>query len=373
VSVVTTFTFPPKITLNRLWLDLIHGHTETMDMTTKSQSSRSHGRRRSFILPIRHNGFLRSIVLAVATTIVASIDPSLITAAFSPPSSSSSFLPSTTPPSRSAVAWSSTRYNLHRNILDRRKRYTTSSLGVSELHVPGYAKTKLPFIHPDDVRGPAASVGPRTSFHERTYLPDIDYASLVPYQDGHLIHKTAPIFTPEECRMIIDEAEWKAEDMGWTTNRHGNYPTTDLPIIELPMTLDFLRLALVERIYPLLRTQFGMYLPDGGRNLRVADGFVVKYDANGGQTELRPHRDGSVLSFNIALNPMNEYDGGGTWFSSIDDPVRIDVGEMVTHSSSLLHGGHGITSGRRYIMVCFVILEGYDSWSMRFYNQVRNL
>ena len=258
---------------------------------------------------------------------------------------------------------------------------TTSSLGVSELHVPGYAKTKLPFIHPDDVRGvqPTAIAGgiggPGSAppFRERTYAPNVDYASLVPYQDGHLIHKTAAIFTPDECRTIVDEAEWKATSMGWTTNRHGNYPTTDLPIVELPNTLNFLRLALVERVYPLLRAQFGSFLPDGGRNLRVADGFVVKYDANGGQTELRPHRDGSVLSFNVALNPTCEYDGGGTWFSSLEQPVRIDVGELVTHSSSLLHGGHGITSGRRYIMVCFVILEGYDSWSMRFYNQVRNL
>jgi hypothetical protein len=105
----------------------------------------------------------------------------------------------------------------------------------------------------------------------------------------------------------------------------------------------------------------------------LADGFVVKYDAAGGQRELKPHRDGSVLSFNIALNPASEFEGGGTWFASLDDAIKIDQGEMVTHSSALLHGGHGITSGKRYILVGFVILEGYDSWSMRFYNQVRNL
>ena len=159
---------------------------------------------------------------------------------------------------------------------------------------------------------------------------------------------------------------------GRTKNRHGNFPTTDLPIVELPQTLEFLKVALEERIYPALRTQFGTYLPDPAK-LRVADGFVVKYDADAGQRELRPHRDGSVLSFNVALNPSSEYEGGGTWFASLDDAVRIERGCMVSHASALLHGGHGITSGRRYIMVAFVILEGYDSWSMRFYNQVRNL
>ena len=87
---------------------------------------------------------------------------------------------------------------------------------------------------------------------------------------------------------------------------------------------------------------------------------------------LKPHRDGSVLSFNIALNPATDYDGGGTWFNSINDAIRIEEGEIVSHASAILHGGHGITRGKRYIMVAFVILEGYDSWSMRFYNNVRN-
>ena len=255
--------------------------------------------------------------------------------------------------------------------------HRTTALKVSELHIPAYAQTKLPFIHPDDTRyGEVGSSTTATTLllKEQTYRPNYDYVSLIPYQNGHLVHRTKiPFFTPQECQAMIDEAEQKAYEMGWTTTRHGNYPTTDLPIVELPRTLNFLKEALVERIYPLLRTQFGHFLPDGGKNLRVADGFVVKYDADGGQTELKPHRDGSVLSFNIALNSMNEFEGGGTWFHSLDDAVKIDQGEVITHSSSLLHGGHGITWGKRYIMVCFVILEGYDSWSMRFYNQVRNL
>jgi hypothetical protein len=160
--------------------------------------------------------------------------------------------------------------------------------------------------------------------------------------------------------------------MGWTKSRHGNYPTTDIPIVDLPETLRFLRRALVERIYPLLTAQFEEFLPDASK-LRVADGFIVKYDAAGGQTELKPHRDGSVVSFNIALNPRSDFDGGGTWFDSLNDAVRINEGEIVSHASGILHGGHGITRGKRYILVAFVILEGYDSWSMRFYNHVRNL
>lgn len=242
----------------------------------------------------------------------------------------------------------------------------TTSLRVSELHIPGYKESKKQFfLREEDMVG-------EPQLHEVSFT-DTDYSSIIPYKDGSLLHKTnGYIFTEEECQKMIDEAEQVADEMGWTTKRHGNYPTTDLPIAELPQTLKFLRRALEERIYPLLREQFKTYLPDG-RKLRVADGFVVKYDAKGGQSELKPHRDGSVLSFNIALNPSHEYDGGGTWFESLGDSVRIEQGEVCSHASGIMHGGHGITRGKRYIMVCFVILEGYDTWSMRFYNDIRDL
>jgi hypothetical protein len=263
------------------------------------------------------------------------------------------------------------------------------ALQVSELHIPGYRETKKHFL-PDD-----------TQSKEQIQITHADYSSLLPYEDGYLIHKTnGYLFTDEECTSMVQEAEEVAGRMGWTTTRHGvsfmncvnnviyclhydlsliclpffsqNYPTTDIPLCELPNTLRLLRTTLQSRLYPLLRHQFSSYLPDGNK-LCVADGFIVKYDAEGGQSELKPHRDGSVLSFNTALNDSNEYQGGGTWFHSLNDSIRIEKGEVVSHASGILHGGHGITSGKRYIMVCFVILEGYDTWSMRFYNNVRDL
>jgi len=244
---------------------------------------------------------------------------------------------------------------------------TTSRLFVSELHVPGYAETKRPFILKEEDLCQYV-----TKIKERTYS-NSDYESIIPYQNGHLLHKTrGPIFSADECQRIVQEAEQVASVIEWTKNRHGNFPTTDLPLVELPETLSFLKLSLVERIYPLLRAQFGEFLPDPTK-LRVADGFVVKYDAAGGQKELKPHRDGSVVSFNIALNPASEFEGGGTWFASLDDAIKIERGEILSHASALLHGGHGIISGKRYILVAFVIVEGYDSWSMRFYNHVRNM
>jgi len=239
---------------------------------------------------------------------------------------------------------------------------------VSELHIPQYKQTKLPFIIDEDVIAERGLI-------ESSYKSGMDYESMIPYQGGYLCHRTTkPVFTSAECQQIVDEAERICEvrEGGWSTKRHGNYPTTDIPIVELPDTMEFLRETLHTRVYPLLRKQFQQFLPNG-RSLRVVDGFIVKYDVNGGQSELKPHRDGSVLSFNIALNPADDFEGGGTWFQSLQDAVKIDQGEVCSHASGVLHGGHGITSGKRYILVAFVIVEDYDTWSMRFYNQVRDL
>ncbi|GKY97639.1 hypothetical protein MPSEU_000722300 [Mayamaea pseudoterrestris] len=248
------------------------------------------------------------------------------------------------------------------------KRQSTTRLSVSELHVPAYSQTKHFYLLTNEERG-------RCTINEKKFTSD-DYNSYIPFRESNLLHTTKqPLFTSLECQSIISEAERVASIMAWTKNRHGNFPTTDLPLVELPDTLSLLKVALEERIYPMLRHQFADALPDAG-NLRVVDGFVVKYDALGGQTELKPHRDGSVVSFNIALNPADEYEGGGTWFASLrenDGAIKVEQGHMVSHASALLHGGHGITSGKRYIIVAFVILEGYDNWSMRFYNQIRNL
>ena len=233
---------------------------------------------------------------------------------------------------------------------------------VSELHIPAYRESKLPFL-----LDRAAKVNPCT------YQAGVDYTSYLTttHESGGLIHQTnRPLFTGEECQSIVQEAEDVARRRDWTRTRHGNFPTTDLPLTELPQTMAFLKQSWVERLQPLLAKQFGNVLPDASR-LRIADGFVVKYDA-AQQRELKPHRDGAVLSFNIALNPASDYVGGGTWFAALDAPVVLPQGHVVSHASGLLHGGHAITAGRRYILVAFCILEGYDSWSMRFYNQVRN-
>ena len=228
---------------------------------------------------------------------------------------------------------------------------------VSERHNQAYKQT-IKLFEPLPVDAP---------------LNKCELISHVPGPDGgHLVHTTAePLLTAQECDMIIEESEeWAARAGGWTSTRHFNHPTTDIPLAELPRTRDLLnRDALHSRIYPMLGTAFEASLPNW-RALRVADAFIVKYNHAGGQTQLAPHRDGSVVSFNIALNERGEYEGGGTWFEGLGKALPIERGHVCSHASGVLHGGSPITSGIRYILVAFVIVEGYQNWAMRYMKSV---
>ena len=122
-----------------------------------------------------------------------------------------------------------------------------------------------------------------------------------------------------------------------------------------------------------------------GMGLRVVDAFIVKYNATAGQRGLKPHRDGSVFSFNVALNDLSEYSGGGTSFrilegSKNDDPfskkccIRSKKGHILAHSSALMHGGHPIRAGVRYLLVVFVSIDPfYRPWASSFYESVKEL
>jgi hypothetical protein len=139
--------------------------------------------------------------------------------------------------------------------------------------------------------------------HELPSFGPYDVLSHAPHDDCWLIHETTtPLISAEACEAVVAESElWAQWAGGWTSTRHFNHPTTDIPLQELPRTRSWFNQACLTRIYPLLAHCFEGALPNP-RALRVADAFIVKYNAAGGQTHLKPHRDGSVVSFNIALN-----------------------------------------------------------------------
>jgi len=249
----------------------------------------------------------------------------------------------------------------------RAQRCGSSLKMISERQIPQYVET-MRFFEPRAWRGPRENV-------DLSATPMVAVSSVDGTKEGHLIyHSEKAVFQEGELDAVVRECEAVAGDRGgWTTSRHANYPTTDIPLAELPEALEWFRNdALPSVVYPYLARHYAFAAPNPNA-FRVVDSFVVKYNATNGQRELKPHRDGSVVSFNIALNSLDDYQDGGTWFDGLGPgSVRSDKGHLLSHASGMLHGGNAITAGVRYILVAFVILQSYPDWAVRWYNHVRN-
>ena len=153
-----------------------------------------------------------------------------------------------------------------------------------------------------------------------------------------------------ECSQAIADVEAHiAEAGGWMTSRHYSVPTTDVPVHQVPTVLAWFNRNMRDVICPMLGAQFGVR----PAAIRVIDAFVVKYNADS-QRSLPLHCDQSQFSLTIAMNPMDEYDGGGTYFDECGEVLNSDAGGVISFRGELLHGGHPITRGTRYIVVAFL-------------------
>lgn len=154
-------------------------------------------------------------------------------------------------------------------------------------------------------------------------------------------HFQFPALSISDCRALLNFA--KASD--WTANRHTAYPTTDVPL-----SLDSSHAKLIRSsVFPNVNERFGFCDSD----LELLDLFIVKYEY-GKRASLEPHMDGCLISFNILLNDVSEFDGGGTRFVESGTVVYLQPGECVAHDSKAVHEGLAISRGVRYIVVGFV-------------------
>jgi hypothetical protein len=139
---------------------------------------------------------------------------------------------------------------------------------------------------------------------------------------------------------------------GWRTTRHANYPTTDLPVNEIPELNILVKNIIQYNVFPHIEENYKV----DKRLLYLNDLFIVKYEAFN-QNELKKHKDGSVFSFSILLNAKSNFDGGGTIFYNKDDEEMIyenTKGDVLIHPGRVNHAGRKITRGVRYILVGFV-------------------
>lgn len=147
---------------------------------------------------------------------------------------------------------------------------------------------------------------------------------------------------------------------GWSKDRHGSYPTTDLNIATDfdEKSKRYIQNILDARVSPLLERIYGI----SQQAIRADDMFLVRYDGDG-QQHLARHRDGTIISINILLN--GDFEGGGTKFFLTEqlqeDVARPRIGEGIIHNSVIEHEGLATTKGTRYILVGFLNVDQNDS------------
>ncbi|OUU50617.1 MAG: hypothetical protein CBC12_05340 [Candidatus Puniceispirillum sp. TMED52] len=157
-------------------------------------------------------------------------------------------------------------------------------------------------------------------------------------------------FSPDT---IIDEVQDKLKhrQLRWTKKRHANYPTTDIPVTPktLPITNSLKERLLKEVVAPEIKRAYDI----DENNISYQEAFVVRYSAsNDHQHGLKPHVDGSPLSFVCALN--DDFVGGGTRFIKTGDTYNLKKGQCCIFPGINQHEGVPVTKGERWILTGFL-------------------
>jgi hypothetical protein len=186
-------------------------------------------------------------------------------------------------------------------------------------------------------------------------------------------------------KLAIDYAEENGRFDNPDSDRHVSYATCDFPVDECDQLDSFLESTdFQQRLFG----QFADLYNVDANDLSFDDLFVAYYQAkpevgecDDGDKEdesnimdrLELHRDGSLFSFSLLLNPPDEFDGGGTFYDALRDmnpsdcdhgilhsggAIRPDrAGDAVLHCGKILHGADVVTAGRRVVLVGFVNLS----------------
>lgn len=148
-----------------------------------------------------------------------------------------------------------------------------------------------------------------------------------------------------ECRDILDICSKQTE---WTTGRHSAFATTDIPI-RTDSALQHLEPLVKQRLFPELASHYGFKVSD----IEFRDIFLVKYSASQ-QRGLKIHTDGCLFSLTLLISDPKNFEGGGTYYQSIDKVLHLNQGDVAYHDAHVMHSGIDITKGTRYILVGFI-------------------
>lgn len=166
------------------------------------------------------------------------------------------------------------------------------------------------------------------------------------------VTKGNPLFSPEEAARVIDIA--KAEGVDSNEFKSGKYQLGGDWLTNLPNTLRWFNELLESKLFSLLPQLFPEIVSSPSV-LRAHSVSLLKYNVTHPRTDV--HIDNGILAMTLAMTPISEYEGGGTFFEHMDTIIPMDVGHGTFRPGSVRHGGHKVVKGTRYILGAFLLIE----------------
>ena len=115
----------------------------------------------------------------------------------------------------------------------------------------------------------------------------VDWTRAAVEERGAVFASNGPLLPPDECRSAIEATEaHAAANGGWTTDRHVQAPTTDVPVSRVPALRPWFDEKLEETLFPMLAARYPEVIPGPG-SLRVMDAFVVRCETNAARNSAR--------------------------------------------------------------------------------------
>ena len=163
-----------------------------------------------------------------------------------------------------------------------------------------------------------------------------------------------PLFSQEEAAEVIRKAEMEGVDQN--EYRSGKYKLGGDWLENLPETRQWFNRRLETTFFPMFAKLFPEIVSSPSV-LRAHSVSLLKYNSSHPRTDV--HVDNGILALTVAMTPQTEYSGGGTFFEhmGVQNVLPMDVGHATLRPGSIRHGGHRVTSGTRYILGCFLLLE----------------
>ena len=154
------------------------------------------------------------------------------------------------------------------------------------------------------------------------------------------------ILSKKICNWFVDEIEKHAKINGWKTDNFKKHVTNDITLSDLKTIHDYFFNYELTNIINMIEK---MYCLPSTIKYEIANLNIIKY-SNDLIAGLEKHTDSSFITFNISLNDVSEYEGGGTSFND-GLTFKNEIGEMLIHCGKMDHIGLPVKKGARYILV----------------------